>query len=122
MYLTNSQPKIITYRDYKNFDNSRFSEELLSEIKKLGPLNKNISIFHNVCIEVLEKYAPEKQKYIRANHANFRGSKLNHAIMLRSKLRNKFLKSRSNKDRDAYKKQRNLRVCCVRIKKITLKL
>ena len=80
MYLTNSQPKIITYRDYKNFDNSRFSEELLSEIKKLGPLNKNISIFHNVCIEVLEKYAPEKQKYIRANHANFRGSKLNHAF------------------------------------------
>ena len=27
-------------------------------------------------------------------------SKLNHAIMLRSKLRNKSLKSRSNKDRD----------------------
>ena len=28
--------------------------------------------------------------------------------MLRSKLRNKFLKSRSNKDREAYKIQRNL--------------
>ena len=59
MYLPNNQPKGITYRDYKNFDNSHFSEELLSEIKKFGPLNKNISIFHNVCIEVLEKYAPE---------------------------------------------------------------
>ena len=33
---------------------------------------------------------------------------LNHAIILRSKLRNRFLKSRSNKDREAYKKQRNL--------------
>ena len=53
--------------------------------------------------------------------ANFMDSKLNHAIMLRSKLRNEFLKGRSNKDREAYKKQRNL-VCCVRIKKITLKL
>ena len=63
MYLPNNQPKVITYRDYKNFDNSRFSEELLPVIKKLGPLNKNISIFQNVCIEVLEKYAPEKQKY-----------------------------------------------------------
>ena len=111
----------MTYRDCKNFDNSRFSEELLSEIKKLGPLHKNICIFHNVCIEVLEKYAPEKRKYIRANQANFMDSKLNHAIMLRSKLRNEFLKGRSNKDREAYKKQRNL-VCCVRIKKITLKL
>ena len=53
--------------------------------------------------------------------ANFMDSKLNHAIMLRSKLRNEFLKGRSNKDREAYKKQRNL-VCCVRIKKFTLKL
>ena len=108
MYLPNNQPKVVTYRDYKNFDNSRFSEELLSEIKKLAPLNKNISIFHNVCIEVLEKYAPEKRKCIRANEANFKDSKLNHAIMLSSKLRNEFLKSRSNKDREAYKKQRNL--------------
>ena len=71
MYLPNSQPKVITYRDYKNFDNSRFSEELLSKINKLGQLNKNISIFHIVCIEVLEKYAPEKQKYTMANQANF---------------------------------------------------
>ena len=62
MYLPNNQPKVITYRDYKNFDNSRFSEELLS--KKLGPLNKNINIFHNACIEVLEKYVSERQKYI----------------------------------------------------------
>ena len=83
MNLPNNQPKVITYKDYKNFDNSRFSEELLSEIKKLGPLNKNTSIFHNVCIEVLEKYATEKQKYIRANQANFMDSKLDRAIMLR---------------------------------------
>ena len=107
MHLPNNQPKVITYRDYKNFDNSRFSEELLCEIKKVGPLNKNISIFHNVCIEALEKYAPEKQKYIRGNQANFMDSKLNHAIMLRSKLRNKFLKSRSDNDREAKKKERN---------------
>ena len=54
------------------------------------------------------KYASEKRKYIRANQANFMDSRLNHVIMLRSKLRNKFLKSRSNKDREAYKKQRAL--------------
>ena len=48
MYLPNNQPKVITYRDYRNFDNSRFSEELLSEIKILEPLNENTSIFHNV--------------------------------------------------------------------------
>ena len=93
---------------------------LLSEIRKLGPLNKNINIFHNVCIEVLEKYASEKRKYIRAIQANFMNSRLNHVIMLRSKLRNKFLKSRSNKEREAYKKQRNL--CVSLLRQITLKL
>ena len=55
MCLLNNQPKVIIYRDHKNFDKSHFSEELLSEIKKLGSLNKNESIFHNVSIEVLEK-------------------------------------------------------------------
>ena len=35
-------------------------------------------------------------------------SKLNHAIMLRSKLRKKILKSRSARDRDSYQKEQNL--------------
>ena len=38
------------------------------------------------------------------------GNKLNHAIMLRSIIRNKFLQRRSNKDKEAYKKQQNLYV------------
>ena len=98
----------MTYRDYKSFDNSRFSEVLLSKIKKLGLLSKNASIFHNVCIVVLQKYAPEKPKHIRANQENFMDSKLNHATMSPSKIPNKFLKSGSNNDRETYKKQRNL--------------
>ena len=50
MYLPNNKPKVIIYRDYKNFDISPFFEELLFEIKKLGPLNKNMSIVLHVCI------------------------------------------------------------------------
>ena len=74
----------MSYQVYKNFDSSRFSEELLSEIKKLGPLNKNINIFHNVCIEVLEKYASQKQKYInRANQANFMDSVISYVEIFR---------------------------------------
>ena len=46
-------------------------------------------------------------------------SKLNYAIMLRSKLRNKFLKSRSNKD-DRLTRNNLIYalVCCIRIKNI----
>ena len=50
-------------------------------------------------------------------------SKLNHAITLRSELLNKFLKSKSNRDREAYKKQGNLYFSPLRQNKtITLKL
>ena len=87
---------------------------MLSEVKKLGPLNKNISIFYNACIEILEKYAPEKHKYIRANQVSFMDSKLNHAIMMRSKLRKKILKSRSVRDRDSYQTEQNLCVSLLR--------
>ena len=52
-----------------------------------------------------EKHAPKKQKYIRVNQVSLMYSKLNHVIMLPSKFRNKFLKSRSNEHREAYKKQ-----------------
>ena len=41
-------------------------------------------------------------------------SKLNHAIMMRSKLRKKFLKSRSIRDRDSYQKEQNLCVSLLR--------
>lgn len=60
------------------------------------------------CSEVYEKYAPEKQRYIRVNLANVMDNKLNYANMLCSKLSIKFLKSRSNEDREIYKKQGHL--------------
>ena len=37
-------------------------------------------------------HAPVKKTYIRANQKNFMDKELNQAIMVRSKLRNKFLK------------------------------
>ena len=65
----------------------------------------------------MDKYAAENQKYVRSNQANFMDTELNHAIMVRSKLQQKYLKSRSNKDREAYKKQGGLCVNLLRHKK-----
>ena len=45
MYLPNEQPKIVTYREYKIFDNKCFLEESLFELDKLGSLTKNIEMF-----------------------------------------------------------------------------
>ena len=42
---------------------------------------------------------------------------LNHAIMVRSKIRNKYLKSKSEIDKQRYNKQRNYYVKLLRLKK-----
>ena len=54
-----------------------------------------------------------KKKYLRANNAPYMNRALCKAIMVRSKLRNIFLKLNTIESRDAYKKQRNF---CVSFK------
>ena len=55
-----------------------------------------------------------KKKYLRANHATFMTKEVRKAIMIRSKLRNKFLKDKNEQSRNDYRKQRNLCVALVR--------
>ena len=52
-------------------------------------------------------YAPLKKKYIRGNNSPFMNRILSKEIMKRSRLRNKFLKSKSEADKKNYVKQRN---------------
>ena len=47
--------------------------------------------FLNIFIKVLNKHAPMKQKYLRANQGRFVTKNLRKAIMKRYRLRNKFL-------------------------------
>ena len=84
-----------------------FSNELENKLSKLGSLTLNYDLFKNVCMDVINKHAPLKRKYIRANHAECMDNELSKAIMKRSKLRNNYLKHRSEENRLAYKKQRN---------------
>ena len=94
-----------------------FGNELENELKKIGSLTLNYDIFKNVCMDAINKHAPLKRKYIRANHAEYMDKELSQAIMKRSKLRNDYLKHRSEENRLAYKKQRNFCVALLRKKK-----
>ena len=49
-------------------------------------------IFLRKFLKILYKHAPMKKKYLRAKHASFVTKEVRKAIMIRSKLRNKFLK------------------------------
>ena len=57
--------------------------------------NAPLSNFHDTVLSVLNKHAPKKMKYIRSNNCNFMTKESRKAIMNRSKVRNKFLKTRS---------------------------
>ena len=74
--------------------------------------NTSFADFHSDCLYLLGKHAPVKKRYIRANQKNFMDKELNQAIMVRSKLRNKFLKLKTEENRLAYAKQRNY---CVKL-------
>ena len=58
--------------------------------------------------------APMKIKYLRANHGKFMTKGLHKAILERSRLRNKFLRDRTETSRKEYKKQINF---CVNLLK-----
>ena len=62
------RPKQIVYRKLKNFDLNNYKNE----------------IFEKVFLKVLNKHAPLKKKFIRANHALYMTKKLRKAIMKRS--------------------------------------
>ena len=61
-----------------------------------------------------EKSMHQLKKYIRGNHLSFMIKELSKAIMHRSKLRNNFLRHRSNENRKKYSKPRNYCVSLLR--------
>ena len=65
----------------------------------------------------LDKHAPMKEKYIRANNTPFMNKKLNKEIMNRSRLRNKLLKTPNATNKYNYKRQRHYVVNLLRREK-----
>ena len=70
-------------------------------------------LFKGVFNEAIQRHAPIKQRYVRENQAPFINKTINKEIMKRTRLRNKFLNTKSDIDRKAYNKQRNLCVSLI---------
>ena len=79
--------KIVTYCDYKRFNNEKFRESLITYFS----MNKNISYdaFENFVVQTLDKMAPIRQKYVRGSQSPFMNKDIHQAIMTRT---NRFLK------------------------------
>ena len=88
-------PKITHYRNHKNFEDDIFRQDLKKELLKFDITNAPLSKFNDTVLSVLDKHAPKKMKYIRSNNCNFMTREPKKANTNTSKLRNKFLKTRS---------------------------
>ena len=97
-------PKIIEYRDYKNFVQTDFHRELA---EKLRTEQGNYANFEEKFLEVLNKHAPIKKKTVRANEKPFMTKALRKAIMRRSSLKNIYIKEKTEEAERAFRKQRN---------------
>ena len=95
-------PKITQYRDYKNFDSARFFERLQVRLTHLDMNSLDFGSLKKCFTELLNKVAPLKPKFMGANHSKFVTKDLSKAIMLRTKLRNQFLKNRNLEARTKY--------------------
>ena len=61
--------------------------------------NIEYDTFQEIIVSLLNVYAPLKKKHLRANHASFVTKELRKAIMERTKLRNIYLKRRTEQPR-----------------------
>ena len=86
--LYNKQkPKIIQYRKYGDFSNEAFMYELESALSRFSQIS--FGTFKSTVDNTLQKDAPIKKKYVRANQVSFMNSKIQKEVMRRTRLRNK---------------------------------
>ena len=119
VFYKKQKPTINTYRSYKIFSNEVFIADFQKRISQAASENSDFEfdLFKAVLNEAIQKYASIKQRYVRANQAPFINETIDKEIMKRSRLRNKFLKTKSDIDRKAYNKQRDLCVSLIRREK-----
>ena len=113
-FYKKQRPKIIHYKNYKNFENDNFREDLKKELLKFDITCAPLSKFNDTVLSVFDKHTPKKLKYIRSNNCNFMTKELRKAIMNTRKLRNKFLKTRNEESKRRFNRQRNFCVSSLR--------
>ena len=65
-------------------------------------------------METVNQHVPCKQKYVQGNHLPFMNKTLSKEIMTLTRLRNRFLKNRTEENKKKYTKQRNYCVSLLR--------
>ena len=88
-------PKKVKYRDYKNFNRDEFKRELEGKINENSNLISECGFFEKTFLLALNKYAPTKNKILRASHVPYMTKTPRKAIMKRTELEYKYLKNKT---------------------------
>ena len=108
MYYTKQKPSIVHYLNFKIFCNDSFIKDTELVLSKLSDQqNVPFKILKESVNITFDKHAPLKKRYARANQFSFINKKWSKEIMKMSRLKNKFLNTKSVIDRRAYNKQSN---------------
>lgn len=114
-------PKMITYRDFKNFNYQHFLNTLESidfnEIFEIINLNDKINFLTSKIINVFDLHAPLRTVRVTKPKAEWLTDPLKIMIRERQKLLSKFKKSKSATDWQAYKHMRNYTTLSIREEK-----
>ena len=99
------KPRVSHFRNWDEFCNGKFRTQLWTKwsLENFKISSNSINKFLEICVNTLDIFAPCKKKYLRGNNMQFMSKSLVHAHRKRNRLRNKFLKNRTETIRDCYK-------------------
>ena len=101
--------RIINYRSSKHFSQEEFRKSLIDNLSSQIYVNNDdgFNRFCKISIDTLNSFAPIKNKFVRANQMCFITKEFSRKIMKRSRLRNNFLRKKTEETRRFYVIQRN---------------
>ena len=84
------EPRIIHYRDYKNFQSDQYRDELTLKLSNIVSKtnSKRLNEFLSICMDILDPYTLFKQMYTRGNYLPFMNKAISKEVMKRTRFRN----------------------------------
>ena len=98
-------PKELMYRDFKNFDQEIFTQELRTSLS--SETVHDYTSFEDNFLGVFNKNAPLKKKVLRENHAPFVTKVIRKAIVKRSYLEKFYFNKKTTESLKKYEKYKN---------------